>query len=134
MSGPMTRDQWPADLREYHDKLDAFNLAVGEWLGLDPAQVFNFDLIEGEEPEFRASGPPTNGTYTQVTWESLTEQVPRVGHYLRGGRADMEDGMVFTADVLIDRVDDRERIAVAGRKPKMFSAAEDARLRGLFSQ
>lgn len=133
MAKPMTRDQWPADIREYRDKLDAFNLAVGKWLGLDPEQVFRFDLTEGFEPVFDGR-KMLDGEYTCVTWESTTKQEPRLGHVQHGVRSDAFNdlGAVFTAELLIDWQDDRERIEVAGRKPRMFSESEEARLRAMF--
>lgn len=122
----------PAGVREYRDRLDAFNLAAAEWLGIDPAQVTRFDLTEGREPEFAAGGV-TSGTYTQATWESLTEQVPRVGSYSRGARWD-GDTTWFTAVLAIDWLDDRERRAVTGPKPdprEMFTPVERIQLERL---
>lgn len=118
-----------ASARDYRDRLDAFNLAAAEWLGIDPTQVTRFDLTEGKEPEFDI-GRMTGGEYTRVTWEALTEQRPRTGEYNRSARWD-GDRRWFIAEVLIDWIQDRERRAVTGPKPEMFSPAERAQLERL---
>lgn len=128
MSGP----QLPSDGRQFLDELAAFNLAVGEWLGLDPTQVFHFDLAEGKEPEFAPHSGVDGGEYTTVTWESAVKQEPRIGHVTHGGRSDEDLGIVYTAKLVIDWMDDRDRIEAVGRKPKMFSDADEARLRAMF--
>lgn len=129
MSGPMAPDQWPTDVREFRNRLDAYNLAAGVWLGLDPKQTFNFNLAEGEPPQYVSKV----GTLTEITWESLTEQKPKVeGDYTRGVRGDFEL-TVWTARFVLHWPTSEAMRREIGPRPRMFSRTEEARLRNLFA-
>jgi hypothetical protein len=131
MSGPLTGDQVPAEVREFREKLRAFNLAAAKWLGLDPSKVFRLELVEHIHelyPEL----------YSMAKWESTEDLTASVGVPGQTGVVDRHVGydderfLTYHQATYFDYDQGRALWAEVGPVPSMFTPGEEQRLRAGF--
>lgn len=111
-----TTDRMPAEVREYVEALNAYNRAVCEWLGMDPAEVFRLDEVCGV-----------------VRWEAIAPQQPR-GQTAPGLYCNGDDPVVYTGETALSWQDTMAMRAEVGEKPRQFTRAQELMLKGLAAE
>lgn len=127
MSSPLRPTQLPSRMQQYFDDLRAYDLAVAEWLGLNPELVMHLDEQEIKHPtEHGFAAPPT----LKLTWQALDQhQLAATGPGREplplAARGGFDDPTVFTLGVHLGWDEVARLRAEVGHRPAFPMSVQD---------